>query len=106
MLPPAAQIIGVGGWPPGPPSSYAYEVLSILRRGFYTPIEDGSYYIVAPVHPCLSIRPSGNFSCPLHNSYTVQDIFMKLGTNINRHQIMCTEQTPKLHLLFCGMMSI
>ena len=37
---------------------------------FYTPVED--------------VDPSVNFSCLLHNSDTVQDIFMKLGTNINR----------------------
>ena len=52
----------------------------------------------------LSIRPSFRlsvyFSCPLHNSDTVQDIFMKLGTNINHHQTMCREQEPTLHLHF------
>ena len=37
-----------------------------------------------------------NFSCPLRNSDTVQDIFMKLGTNINHHQTMCREQEPTL----------
>ena len=39
------------------------------------------------LHP--SVCPSVNFSCPFHNSDTVQDIFMKLGTNINHHQTMC-----------------
>ena len=59
-------------------------------EGFYTPVEDGSYYVVPSVR--LSVRPlSVNFSCPLHNSDTVQDIFMKLGTNINHHQTMCRE---------------
>ena len=31
---------------------------------------------------------------------TVQNIFMKLGTNINHHQTMCREQEPTLHLYF------
>ena len=65
---------------------------------FYTPIEDGSYYVVHSVR--LSGRPSVNFSCPLHNSDTVQDIFMKFGTNINHHQTMCREQEPTLRLHF------
>ena len=60
---------------------------------FYTPVKDGSYYVVP------SVRPSVNFSCSLHNSDTVQDIVMKLGTNIN-HQTMCREQEPTLHLHF------
>ena len=36
-----------------------------------------------------SVRPSTD---------TVQDIFMKLSTNINHHQAMCREQEPTLHL--------
>ena len=50
------------------------------------------------VHLCVC--PSVNFSCSLHNSDTVQDIFMKLGTNINHHQMMCREQESTLHLHF------
>ena len=53
---------------------------------------------------CGSLRlyghPSVNFSCPLHNSDTVQDIFMKLDKNINHHQMMCREQELALHLHF------
>ena len=45
---------------------------------------------------CLSV----NFSCPLNNSDTVQDIFMKLGININHHQMMCREQERTHHLHF------
>ena len=45
---------------------------------------------------CLSV----NLTCPLHNSDTFQDIFMKLGTNINYHQTMCREQELTLHLHF------
>ena len=41
-----------------------------------------------------SICPTVNFSCLLRNSDTVQDIFMKLGTNINHHQRICREQEP------------
>ena len=54
------------------------------------------------LHPSVrrSICPSINFSCPLHNSDTVQDIFMKLDTNINHHQTMCREQEPELRLHF------
>ena len=33
---------------------------------FYKPIKDGLYYVVP------SIRPSLNFSCPLHNSDMVE----------------------------------
>ena len=47
-----------------------------------------------------SVYLSVNFSCPLHNSDTVQDIFMKLGRNINHHQMMCREQEATLHLHF------
>ena len=42
--------------------------------------------------------PSVNCSCPLHNSDTFQDIFMKLGTNVKHHQTMCRGKEPKLHL--------
>ena len=49
-----------------------------------------------------SVCPSANFSCPFHNSDTIPDIFMKLGTNVNHHQTMCREQDPKLHLHFYG----
>ena len=75
---------------------------------FYTPVEDGSYYVVPSVRPdvCLSICPSVNFSCPLHKSVTVQDIFMKLGKNINHHQTMCREQEPTLHLHFYRIMGL
>ena len=56
-----------------------------------------------------SVRPPGcpsfNFSCPLYRSDTVQDIFIKLGTNINRHQTMCKEQEPTLHLHFYGIIA-
>ena len=48
---------------------------------------------------CRALCLSVNFSCSLHNSDTVQDIVMKLGTNIN-HQTMCREQEPTLHLHF------
>ena len=61
-------------------------------------VEDVSYYVVPSVR--LSVGPSINFSCQLHNSVTVQDIFMKLGTNINHHQTMCGEQEPTLQLHF------
>ena len=47
-----------------------------------------------------SVCPSVNFSCPLRNCNTIQGIFMKLGTNVNHHQMMCKEQEPKLHLHF------
>ena len=69
---------------------------------FYMPVEDGSYYVVPSVRLSvrMSVCPFVNFSCPLHNSDTVQDIFMKLGTNINHHQSMCREQEPTLHLHF------
>ena len=55
---------------------------------------------------CLFVHPSVNFSCPLHNSDTVQDTFMKLGTNINHYQTMCREQEPTLHLHFYGLMAL
>ena len=52
-----------------------------------------------------SICPSINFQSPLHNSDTIQDIFMKLVRNMNHHQTMCREQEPTIHLQFllnCG----
>ena len=33
---------------------------------------------------------------------TVQDVFIKLLTNINHHQMMCREQEPTLYLHFLG----
>ena len=48
----------------------------------------------------MSVCPSVNFSCPRHNSDTVQYIFMKLGTNITHHQMIGKEQEPRLHLHF------
>ena len=39
------------------------------------------------------VRPSApHHSCPLRNSATVQDIFTKLGTNINYDKTMCREE--------------
>ena len=39
------------------------------------PVEDGLYYVVLSVRLSVltSVCPSVNFSCPLHNSDTVQD---------------------------------
>ena len=50
----------------------------------------------------MSVCPSVNFSCPLHNSDTFQNIIMKLGTNIYHHQslTMFREQEMILHLQF------
>ena len=47
-----------------------------------------------------SVCPSVYFSCPLHNSDTAQDIFMKIGTNINHPQTMCRKQKPTRQLHF------
>ena len=71
------------------------KILAVLKRGitFYTPIQNRSYYVVPSV--CLSVY----FLSPLHNSDTVQDIFMKLGTNINHHQTITRIDTPSV----CGM---
>ena len=46
---------------------------------------------------CLSLSLTSLRSVTLD---TVQDIFMKLGTNVNHHQTMCWEQEPTLHLHF------
>ena len=75
-----------------------YEPSTNATLPFYTPVKDGSYYVVPSVRSY--VRPSINFSCPLHNSDSVKDVFMKLGTNINHHQTMCREQEMTLHLLF------
>ena len=64
------------------------------------------YYVMPSVRPSVcpssqtSVCLSVNCLCLLHNFDTVQDIFMKLSTNINHHQTMCREQEPKLHLYF------
>ena len=60
------------------------------------PVKDGLYYAMPSIRPCQSV----NFPCLLHNSVTVQDIFMKLGTNMNHHQMMCREQESTLYLQF------
>ena len=81
---------------------YIFCLFGILERfAFHTPVEEGRIMSCPP-----SVRLSVNFSCPLHNSDTVQDIFMKLGTNINHHQTMCGEQEPTLHLHFYGIMAL
>ena len=86
-------------------SKYHY-ITALDKMFFFTPVKDGSYHVVPSLRPSvclsdlLSVRPSVNFSCPLHNSDTVQDIFMKHGTNINHYQTMCREQEPTLHLHF------
>ena len=64
------------------------------------PVIPSTFFMACPLSIHLSVHPSVNFLCPLHNSDTVQDIFMKLGTNINHHQTMCREQEPQLHLYF------
>ena len=38
--------------------------------------------------------------CSLHNSETVQDIFMKFGTNLKLDQKICGEQESQLRLNF------
>ena len=72
----------------------AITVAMTVCKASYKPVKDGPYYLMP------FVRPSVNFPCPLHNSDSVQDIFMKLGTNINHHQTMCREQEPTLHLHF------
>ena len=71
-----------------------------MKLIFYAPVEDWSYYVVPFVRP--SVRPL-TFRV---RSITVQDIFMKLGTNINHYQMMCREQEPTLHLHFYGIMAL
>ena len=61
----------------------AHKYESFEKFSFYTPVKDGSFYVVPSVRP--SVWMSVNFSFLLHNSDTVQDIFMKLGTNMNHH---------------------
>ena len=71
---------------------------------FFTPVKDGSYYVMPSVRlsVCPSICPSINFSCLLHNSITLQHIFMNLGTNMTHHQTMCREQEPHSTYIFRG----
>ena len=64
---------------------------------FYAPVEEGVICLALRPSLCLSI----NFSCLLHNSDTIQDIFMKLGTNVNHHQTMCREQEPAFFTELC-----
>ena len=42
----------------------------------------------------LSVRPSVTKSCPLCNSKTVRDIFMKLYTNVKQHETKGRAQEP------------
>ena len=76
------------------PIPVVHNVLTYVR-------DNHSGNILTDVMLChLSVCASVNFLCLLHNSDTVQDIFLKLGTNINHHQTMCREQEPTLHLHF------
>ena len=80
------------------PIDFAWSIhdvcINIIARActtfFYMPVEGGSYYVVASIH--TPVCPSVDFSCPLHNSDTIRDIFKKLGTNVNHHQVMCREK--------------
>ena len=68
------------------------------------PFETFLYSRPREVILCHALRPSiclsVNFLCPLHNSDTLRDIFMKLGTSINHHQMICREQESTIHLHF------
>ena len=76
-----------------------FSVFSTLEGTFYAPPQKVVGYYVIPsellsVCPsvCPSVRPSAvDHSCPLHNFDTVQDNFMKLGTNVKHDQTTCTD---------------
>ena len=80
---------------PGP-LTYESGALPIALR---SPAKTG-HVMSCPPSVLLCVCLSVSFLCSLHNSDTIQDIFMKLGTNINHHQPMCREQELILHLHF------
>ena len=107
-------------WPP-PPNTHTHTHLlaaTYTHMPFYTPVFDGSYYVVPSVlgtninhHQTMckerrtdtsltflrSYGPLKIFlwkSCPLYNFDTNMNIFMKLCTNTNKHQSMCREKEP------------
>ena len=71
----------------------------ISNIDFYAPPQKVAGYYVIPskllsVCPsvCPSVRPSAvDHSCPLYNFDTVQDNFMKLGTNVKHDQTTCRD---------------
>ena len=55
----------------------------------------------------MKLCPFVNFSmCPLNNSETLGDIFLKLGTNIKGHQMMCIERLHNSTYSFHAIMPI
>ena len=51
---------------------------------------------VTPSTFLMELCPFVNFSmCPLNNFETLGDIFLKLGTNIKGHQMICRERLHK-----------
>ena len=77
-------------------------VLLVVSFSFFIcPWKTGRIMLCHPsVH--LSVCPSVHplTFCVHSITDTVQDIFIKLGTNINHHQTMCRKQEPTLHLHF------
>ena len=68
--------------------------LKYCVKGSLSPKTTKKFFIERPLKTgrIISCPPSGrppvNVSCPLHNSDTVPDIFMRIGTNINHNQTM------------------
>ena len=56
-------------------------IVSIVR--FYTPVKDGSYYVVPYV------RPFVNYWCLVSIFVTHLKISLKLGSNIHLNEAMC-----------------
>ena len=50
--------------------------------------------------PWSSVSQSVTKSCPLCNSKTVRDIFMKLYTNVKQHETTCRAQEPYLWIVY------
>ena len=90
-------------WVPG---SSSISVLWVAGAIIFIPPSKTGCIMSCPLSVSQSVFPSINFLCPLHNSDTVQDIFMKVGTNIKHQQMICTEQEPKIHLHFYGIMPL
>ena len=74
---------------------YGKCITSMYFHHFYAPPQKVARYYVIPSE-LLSVCPSVGLSavdhsCPLHNFDTVQDNFMKLGTNIKHDQSTCRD---------------
>ena len=92
--PPLSNYWGGGAWHPlTPPPPLPTSVESVTQKPFKILSQHLAQSTVAVSTFFMESYPFVNFSaCPLNTSETLQDTFLKLDTNIKRHQTICRKK--------------